>query len=673
MNGNDLRTLAAQVVKQPVPEWVVQSELLPVPDNPSGLGFFRRNDNFIHLNDSGEFTTISTHVKILSPQALNVGNVAITWSPDAGGAQVHALNIHRNGQVTDVLATNEFETLRRESQLEYAVLDGVLTAVLQVPDLRVGDELEFSYTVPTHDPTLGQKAFGLIVLGGLAGEGLHSAGISWMDRDKPEIQITQDLSNLAVQEDNRVYVLLENPEISGPPPDAPPRYDWQNVIEYSDFESWQDVSARMNTLYSEDGEISKSSDIMTEVKLISETYDDELSRAGAALKLVQNQVRYIYVGLEGGNYKTVNAQDTWSRRYGDCKGKSVLLLSMLRELGIEAELVLANNTGVDATFADRLPSPALFNHMLVRANIDGLGFWLDGTLPGVISPSRNPFMPYRYVLPLSDRGGDLEPVEPMRFFHPQTMGLMEIDARLGFEKPARFVKTNVTRGIQGASDHLQFSSLTKSQLETGFRKMYVDNGDWEDLESVEYRYDLDTGAAILTIKGTGFPDWEKESSGRYTLALPGGGFRPPQEKSRSKGEQSEMPFYTKPDYSCHATTVRLPENTKTENWGYNTTFAQNFFGRLYYRMVERRNDGTIRMVRGSRVLEPEITVDRAAEDNLRVEDFDNSMATIEYDSSRIFKPYGQMHDVPATFDFDWIRFGGHCSPELIFSGEHSEN
>jgi hypothetical protein len=40
--------------------------------------------------------------------------------------------------------------LRREDQLEAAMLDGLLTAVLRVPDLRVGDDLEIAYTVPLH-------------------------------------------------------------------------------------------------------------------------------------------------------------------------------------------------------------------------------------------------------------------------------------------------------------------------------------------------------------------------------------------------------------------------------------------------------------------------------------------------------------------------------------------
>ncbi|WP_404482688.1 hypothetical protein [Novosphingobium sp. BL-52-GroH] len=49
----------------------------------------------------------------------------------------------------DVWEKASFEILRREDQLEAARLDGILTAVLHAPDLRVGDELEFAATLRT--------------------------------------------------------------------------------------------------------------------------------------------------------------------------------------------------------------------------------------------------------------------------------------------------------------------------------------------------------------------------------------------------------------------------------------------------------------------------------------------------------------------------------------------
>lgn len=52
------------------------------------------------------------------------------------------LRIVRGGQVIDLRDTLPKETYRRETRLDEDIIDGTLTAVLQVPDLRVGDILD---------------------------------------------------------------------------------------------------------------------------------------------------------------------------------------------------------------------------------------------------------------------------------------------------------------------------------------------------------------------------------------------------------------------------------------------------------------------------------------------------------------------------------------------------
>ena len=61
-----------------------------------------------------------------------------------------------------------------------------------------------------------------------------------------------------------------------------------------------------------------------------------------ALALVQEKVRYLLIEMNGGGYRPTNADVTWSRRYGDCKAKTVLLIALLRELGVAARPVLVS-------------------------------------------------------------------------------------------------------------------------------------------------------------------------------------------------------------------------------------------------------------------------------------------------------------------------------------------
>ena len=87
------------------------------------------------------------------------------------------------------------------------------------------------------------------------------------------------------------------------------------------------------------------------------------------------------------------------------------------------------------------------------------------------------------------------------------------------------------------------------------------------------------------------------------------------------------------------------------------------FGRAYYRMIQKAEDRTIRMVRGSKVIDVEIDAERAKRDNERIADFDNSMAWIKYNPMREFEPWGNIKPVPATFEIDWTGPDVPCLPK----------
>lgn len=654
-----------QVFTGPAPDWVEASDPAPVPADATGLVFVRRQDVLVHFDDRGQSIYQGQRIKLLHPRALDAGNLALTWNPAAGAPTVHMLRIHRDGETIDVLANNEFEILRREDQLEQAMLDGLLTAVLQVPDLRVGDELEWAFTSPSHDPTLQDDSFGVLALGPAPPSGRFRLGLSWEEGEEPAVRLTKDLAGLAQRGSHSLKVSLDDPRMLSPPKDAPPRYNWQRVIEYSDFASWPAVSERFGALFAAASQLAPDSPARREAARIAGVHSGALERAQAALELVQQQVRYIYVGLDGGNFDPASADETWQRRYGDCKGKSALLLALLRELGIEAEVVLVNNSGMDDGFDARLPNPGLFDHVLVRARIGGKTYWLDGTLPDVAEAGTRPIMPYRWVLPMTEAGSSLEAIRFEPFALPREMGLYEIDARAGFEQPGRITQTSVKRGIEGLAEYLQFSALTRDQMETSFRGALVGSTQWDAIEAVEYRYDRETQASILTITGTGPVDWEDGGAGEFQLVLPGGGFSPPGRRQRSAEQNQDAPFDVEASYSCYATTVRLPEGTDIENWGFNSVFDTKIYGRLYYRMMERRDDGTIRLVRGARAEESEISPDGVRRDNERLSKFDNSKTNITYDPNRTMDPWGKLTSVPATYEIDWTGPDAPCLPKDV--------
>ena len=653
-----------QVLRGLAPAWATASAMLPVPDNASGPLFIRRQDLQMHLSGKGQAQYLGYRIKILQPSALQLGNFSIAWNPTAGAPIVHELKVYRDGQTIDVLKSATFEILRREDQLEAAKLDGLLTAVLRVPDLRVGDELEVDFTNFTSDPTLGSDTAGLLVLTATPSPGRYRLGVSWDRGYEPSLKVTSDMAAAMTKSANEVDFRFDNPGPVSPPKDAPLRYQWQRLVEYSRFPDWPTLSRRFAPQFAKAATLTSDSPLRREAARIASAQPLPLDRAAAALKLVQQDVRYIYVGLNGGNLMPASADETWQRRYGDCKGKTALLLALLSELGIDADPVLVNSGGADDGLDQRLPGPEFFDHVLVRARIAGATYWLDGTLPPVAGPSIQPVYPIHWDLPLTPQGSTLEKLDWRPPSAPDELTLFEIDASAGFDKPARIASTSILRGIKGLQQEVQFSQLTPAQILDAFRQRAI--GDtWQAIDDVQWHYDKKASASILTIVGTGSVSWENDDGGGKSLALPGGGFSPPDRRVRAAGEKQDVPYYTSPEYGCYVTTVRLPSSTKAGQWSSKPSNDEHLFGRDYHRAWQLR-DGAIRMVRGSRVEEPEIDAAIAQRDNGKIAAFDNSMGYIFFDPSGRNGAVGKGETVPATYDIDWTVENVPClSPAAL--------
>ena len=92
----------------------------------------------------------------------------------------------------------------------------------------------------------------------------------------------------------------------------------------------------MAPYYDKAAVLAPSSPLKAEVATIRALSDDPRVQAAAALHLVQQKVRYLYVRANDG-FVPPSVDLTWLRRWGDCKAKTALLVALLRELGITAD------------------------------------------------------------------------------------------------------------------------------------------------------------------------------------------------------------------------------------------------------------------------------------------------------------------------------------------------
>ena len=368
------------------PDWV---KLRTVPDVAKGAQAspILIMDLQQRLQDGEVWLYFDSATLMASAQMLaQGGTVTIPWAPEQGDLIVHRAQIIRGTETIDLLAGGErFTVLRREEELEQLRLNGLLTATMNVKGLRVGDVLRVTASITRKDTTLaGNMQTVLPLLPQEARPKFARARLMWPKSQPVKWKTFQNGIEPAISSEG-AFNVVEIPVPLGKQPDmpgdAPVRFNKPPIMEASTFEDWAAVSRTMAPLYSTDGTIADGSPLAAQVSGIMTKHADPRARAAAALHIVQEEVRYLFKGMDGGHYVPQTPADSWTLRYGDCKAKTLLLLAMLHKMGITAEPVVVHSALGDV-IPERLPSAGAFDHVIVRAEIGGESLWLDGTRSG---------------------------------------------------------------------------------------------------------------------------------------------------------------------------------------------------------------------------------------------------------------------------------------------------
>jgi len=145
-------------------------------------------------------------------------------------------------------------------------------------------------------------------------------------------------------------------------------------LHVSTYASWQDVGTWYWHLVED--QLTPDDELRRVARSLARGNAPEIERVRAAYDYVVRNTRY--VGLEFGihGYKPYRVTQVMARRFGDCKDKASLLVALLRELGVDAELVLLR-TRRGGRLESEPASLAVFDHAVVY--VPKLDRYLDGT------------------------------------------------------------------------------------------------------------------------------------------------------------------------------------------------------------------------------------------------------------------------------------------------------
>jgi transglutaminase-like putative cysteine protease len=168
------------------------------------------------------------------------------------------------------------------------------------------------------------------------------------------------------------FVASDVPPLS-PEPSMPP---WSEVLAHvhvSTFKTWDEVGVFYWGLAKD--QLDVDDEVRKKVRELTKGLKDDAAKVKAIYRYA-TELRYVALefGIEG--IRPRRASQTMARGWGDCKDKATVIVTMLREIGIPATIVLVR-TQMRGGMESEPASLAPFDHAI--AYVPSLDLYLDGT------------------------------------------------------------------------------------------------------------------------------------------------------------------------------------------------------------------------------------------------------------------------------------------------------
>jgi tetratricopeptide (TPR) repeat protein len=591
-------TAEAELLMAEIPDWV---EIAEIPTTQSeatrGLAASQavHSDQYM-LTEKGGIAYQRMVYRISDRSALeDYGTMSIEWEPSRSKAILHRFNIIRDGEVIDVVEQQgDFSLFRREANLSEGILNGQITASMQIEDLRVGDMIEFSYSIETsYAPMIGHYQNWHYFSGSVQADRLVQR-IVWPKDKYANIIVGEKLPKMAVKKVGKYKVRgfrQDNVYWDDMPDDLLERYYRERAFEISTFEKWKDVSDAFIPSYEKAMVIGKDGPLRDYVENIRAQNLSQREITEKVLTMVQTDIRYVgnFQGL--GNYTPAPAASVYASKFGDCKGKTILLVAILRELGIDATPSLVGADGNDG-LEDSIPMPGWFDHVFARVRIDGETYWLDGTRLNDSNLSLLPPVFYDYTLPL-EANSELTKLPETRYKRPQTTAKLVLDSRAGFDEPTKAKVIFTFQGDQAIAVGNVLEQKSEKELADQVSKSLAATKDKDFVaDSLDYKVDMPNKIAVIEMSGTMKSNWGDADDFRKMLLdnmSVGKYFHKEREEEEYK-EYKPTPLWANASYAKQEIEVFLPENSgQIDISGAN--FEKQLGPAIYTRKVEQ--DGNV--------------------------------------------------------------------------------
>lgn len=459
------------VVKTPVwvkPVDIPQHSTFDKYDIKSGY-YLTLGDYQVNLEEDANYTRQVINVVSYSG-ITNASQLLISYDTSYQQLKIHHLYIWRKGVKLDRTKDLSFERMNNEYNLQKGIYMGMISAYDNLDDIRKDDLIDFAYSIIGNNPIFDHEKYLFMPLEGTNPIDLYAIRILFA-KDKDYRYRCVDCDSISfkdtiVGKERQLEIVNSNIKAIEFEENMP---SWVIPYKYftlSSLHSWKEVNTWAQRVFA----LKKEPDLNTVFKEIftgTETMDAKINKI---IDYVQDDIRYMGIESGIGSIKPSAPDQVVKQRFGDCKDKSLLLVSLLKKIGVTKAYPALVNVSMLHELDKLMESNEVFSHCIVMFEYENEKYWVDPTITQQGGNYKNIAIPdYGRALVIGFPSDTLPLMQPKN--STQHISYIEEMTVRSFTEPAALVIKSLRNGIEAD----QRRTLLEQYSTTDLSKMLTDD------------------------------------------------------------------------------------------------------------------------------------------------------------------------------------------------------
>jgi tetratricopeptide (TPR) repeat protein len=340
---------------------------------------------FTSINTKGLRTTrLHDRIEIQKQQAVEtVGDVSIPYNAFRSEARVVKAFTQTADRRTVPLNKAAIHDLTPDEVSSLQMYTDVHQLTFSMPALGKGAIIDYEVQIEEKKPVMAGEFWVSEYLDAGAEISTSRVTVAFPARREVKLVATNLPPSASVEDRTNGSMRTLTWELKNVPaleyePGMPPYSSIRAQIHLTSVKSWQQVQEWYVGLARK--HLQADDDIQKQARKLVSGLTNQLDQIQALYRYASRDVRYVGVELGRSAYEPHLPRETMQNKYGDCKDKAALLVSLLNAAGIKAFMAIVR-PNQDGPVDQGLPGPEQFSHAVVYVPRENGDLWIDATQP----------------------------------------------------------------------------------------------------------------------------------------------------------------------------------------------------------------------------------------------------------------------------------------------------